>query len=60
MLFFQNKWQRKELHAKNKIVITILEFKNWYDKKKQNSDNVVKNTRGCNWNQKGKNYVTLL
>ena len=42
MLFLQNQLQQKELHANIIIVITILEFKNWLDKKKENSDNVVK------------------
>ena len=50
MLFFKVSDDQKKLHAK----ITILEFKNWLDKKKQNSDSVLKNTRGFNWNQKGK------
>ena len=31
MLFFQNKRQQKELHAKSKIVSTILEFKTIQD-----------------------------
>ena len=60
MLLFQNKRQQKEFHAKNKTVITILKFKNWLDKKKQTSDSVVKSTRGGNWNQKGKKYITPL
>ena len=40
--------------------MTVLEFKNWLDQKKQNSDNVIKNARDYNWNQKGKNYITPL
>ena len=49
--FFLNKWQRKELHAKNKVAITILELT-----KRNSSGSFVKNTGGCNWNQKGKDY----
>ena len=42
------------------IVITILQFKNWLDKKKQNSDSVAKITSGHNWNHNGKTYIKLL